>query len=107
MSENDILPKNDLTPQLHEFVDAINSELAEAVDKEIMIYVHGTKVDFSNSLILTAEIDHFAGRDYIGLAFAWPSHQNILSYLLGTDVRRALDSSVIYHTLLDTLANNL
>ena len=46
-----------------------------------MVYVHGTKVDFVNATILTAEIDHFAGRDFVGLAFAWPSHQNILLYL--------------------------
>jgi esterase/lipase superfamily enzyme len=93
LTEKDLRAENDLTPQLREFVDSINAELAEAVDKEIMIYVHGTKVDFSNSVILTAEIDHFAGRDFIGVAFAWPSHQNILSYLVGTDVRRALSSS--------------
>ncbi len=71
-----------LTPELQGFVDSINSELDGAVDKEIMIYVHGTKVDFVNSTIVTAEIDHFAGRDFVGVAFAWPSHQNILSYLL-------------------------
>lgn len=95
-----------LTPQLQNFLDAVNAELAEALDKEIMIYVHGTKVDFSNSTILTAEIDHFAGRDFIGFAFAWPSHQNILSYLLGTDVRRALDSSPALENLIIFLSEN-
>jgi len=102
----DLRPEYDLTPQLLEFVDSINAELAEAIDKEIMIYVHGTKVDFSNSVILTAEIDHFAGRDFIGFAFAWPSHQNILSYLVGTDVRRALDSSPPLQRLLVFLAEH-
>jgi len=106
LSAKGIQPYNNLTPQLREYVDSINSELAEAVDKEIMIYVHGTKVDFSNSLILTAEIDHFAGRDYIGLAFAWPSHQNILSYLIGTDVRRALDSSPALQNLIIFLSEH-
>ena len=82
-----------LTPELQAFADAINAELAIAVDKEIMVYVHGTKVDFTNATILTAEIDHFAGRDFVGLAYAWPSHQNILAYLTGADVSRALNSS--------------
>jgi esterase/lipase superfamily enzyme len=68
---------------LQAFIESINTELAQAVDKVIMVYVHGTKVDFANSIILTAEVDHFAGRDFVGVAFAWPSHQNILSYLLG------------------------
>jgi esterase/lipase superfamily enzyme len=96
----------DLTPQQQEFVNTINLELSEAVDKEIMIYVHGTKVDFSNSLILAAEIDHFAGRDFIGLAFAWPSHQNILSYMTGTDVRRALNSSPALQNLIILLSEH-
>jgi esterase/lipase superfamily enzyme len=72
-----------LTSSLQAFIESINTELAQAVDKVIMVYVHGTKVDFANSIILTAEVDHFAGRDFVGVAFAWPSHQNILSYLLG------------------------
>ena len=89
-----------LTPELQSFIDSINSELAVAVDKEIMIYVHGTKVDFANSTILTAEVYHFAGRDFVGVAFSWPSHQNILSYLVGTDVQRALNSSASLHSLI-------
>lgn len=93
-----------LTPELQSFVDSINSELAIAVDKEIMIYVHGTKVDFANSTILTAEVDHFAGRDFVGVAFAWPSHQNILSYLVGIDVQHALKSSASLHGLIVLLA---
>lgn len=97
---------NSLTPELQGFVDLINSELAEAVDKEIMVYVHGTKVDFANSTILTAEIDHFAGRDFVGLAFAWPSHQNIFYYLSGIDVRRALNSSAALQSLLVLLSEH-
>ena len=95
-----------LTPELQGFVDSINSELAGAVDKEIMIYVHGTKVDFVNSTIFTAEIDHFAGRDFVGVGFAWPSHQNILSYLLGIDVRRALNSSAALQSLIVFLSEH-
>jgi len=100
----DISAENILTQELRTFLDAINSELAFAVDKEIMVYVHGTKVDFANAAILTAEIDHFAGRDFVGLAFAWPSHQNILQYLTGIDVRRALNSTQDLQILLILLA---
>ncbi|NOQ42429.1 MAG: alpha/beta hydrolase [Desulfuromusa sp.] len=106
MLTKSLRPNNSLTPELQEFVDSINSELAEAVDKEIMVYVHGTKVDFANSTILTAEIDYFAGRDFVGLAFAWPSHQNILYYLLGIDVRRALNSSAALQRLLVLLSEH-
>ncbi len=95
-----------LTPELQGFVDSINSELAQVVDKEIMLYVHGTKVGFAHATILAAEIDHFAGRDFVGLAFAWPSHQNILYYLLGIDVRRALHSSAALQSLLVLLSEH-
>jgi len=93
-----------LQPRLLSFIDSINLELAEAIDKEIMIYVHGTKVDFANAVMLTAEIDHFTGRDFVTIAFAWPSHQNIFSYLTGTDVSRALDSSSALQYLLTLLS---
>lgn len=36
-------------------------------DKEIMVYRHGTKVDFRNAAILTSEVEHFAGRDFVSL----------------------------------------
>lgn len=93
-----------LTAEQQDFAAAINMQLAVAQDKEIMVYIHGTKVDFLNSLVITAEVDHFAGRDFVGIAFAWPSHQNILYYLLGQDVTRAKDSSQALRALLEFLA---
>ena len=89
-----------LTPQQQNYINSINAELARAVDKEIMLYVHGTKVDFANAAILTAEVDHFSGRDFVGVAFSWPSHQNIWHYLSGTDTERALNSSAALQQLL-------
>ena len=82
---------------------AINLELALSTDKEVMVYVHGTKVDFSNAVALT-EVGHFSGRAFVGVAFAWPSHQNILSYLAGIDVRRALKSSSALQRTIKLLA---
>lgn len=93
-----------LTAEQQNFAAAINMQLAVAQDKEIMIYVHGTKVDFLNSLVITAEVHHFAGRDFVGIGFAWPSHQNILFYLLGQDVALAKDSSQALRALLEFLA---
>ena len=102
---NALLQKDhQLTPELQGWADAINAQLAIVADPEIMLYVHGTKVDFLNSVAMTAEIDHFAGRDFVGIAFAWPSHQNILYYLSRTDVRRALASSEALQVLLKFLA---
>jgi esterase/lipase superfamily enzyme len=96
----------DNNPSAEAFAQKINAQLATALDKEIMIYVHGTKVDFENSALLTAEIDHFAGRDFVGVAFAWPSHQNIFSYFLGEDVKRARHSGEPLKQLIKFLAKN-
>lgn len=93
-----------LSPELQEFAEAINAELTNSKDKEIMIYVHGAKFDFFKSCALTAELDHFAGRDFVGVAFSWPSHQNILSYLLRIDVHRAWHSTRCLRSLLRFLS---
>jgi esterase/lipase superfamily enzyme len=106
MPDDKIRSDRRLTTDQQKFIDAINMKLENAIDKEIMVYVHGTKVDFANATILTAEIDYFAGRDFVSLAFAWPSHQNILFYLLGLDVHRALNSSPALTSLLVLLAEN-
>lgn len=92
-----------LSPTTQAYVDAINLELAKARDKEVIIYVHGAKVDFANANELTGELVHFAGRDFVGLAFSWPSHQNIFSYLLGIDVQRARQSSLALSQLIELL----
>ncbi|SDR85216.1 Esterase/lipase superfamily enzyme [Halopseudomonas sabulinigri] len=99
-------PADALAAEAKAYFAAINVELAVAQDREILVYVHGTKVGFVNSAALTAEIDHFSGRDYVGLAFAWPSHQNILRYLVRQDVHRAQDSSQALANLLQLLAQH-
>jgi len=91
-------------PELAAFGDSINVELDRALDREIVIYVHGTKTDFLNAVVLAAELEHFAGRDFVGLAYAWPAHQDIFSYLGGEDVRRAQDASTGLVRLLEYLA---
>jgi len=106
MPESGDLPEGEAGLGVQVFLDRINAELLMAVDKEIMVYIHGAKADFANAAILTAEIDHFAGRDFVGVAYAWPSHQSILDYLIGTDVKRALDSSHGLDRLLRLLADH-
>lgn len=95
-----------LPADVQAYMDALNLQLSKARDKEIILYVHGAKVDFANANQLTGELVHFAGRDFVGLAFAWPSHQNILSYLLGVDVERARQASHALSQLLELLAQH-
>lgn len=86
------------------FVTKINAELDHHIDREIMVYVHGTKTAFEPAIAMAGEIDHFAGKDFVGVAFAWPAHQNILYYLLRIDVRRAQHSSEALRDLIKLLA---
>lgn len=96
----------DLTLEQRQFIDEINTELDNALDKEIMLYVHGTKAAFKNAAIIAAELDHFAGRDFVSICFSWPSHQNIFSYLIGTDVHRAKDASQSFAMFIEFLATH-
>ena len=91
---------------LQPYFDAINAQLAQTRDQELLIYVHGTKVDFINAVTLTAELDHFTGRDFVTLAYAWPSHQNILDYVIGIDKQRAVNASYQLKNLLILLAQH-
>ena len=91
-------------PSLEAYAALINKELEKAIDKEIIIYVHGAKGSFVKSVAMTAELDHFSGRDFIGFAYSWPSHQNILSYITGSDVQRARHSTASLRTLIEFLA---
>ena len=70
-------------------VEQIERELDAVSTRQIFIYVHGAKVNFTNSCVVTAELDHFCGRDFVSVAFSWATHQDIFAYMSGEDVRRA------------------
>jgi esterase/lipase superfamily enzyme len=93
-------------PGLQSFFDAINAQLAQTNTQELLIYVHGTKVDFLNAVTLTAEIDHFTAREFVSLAYDWPSHQNILDYVIGVDKERAINASYQLKNTLILLAEH-
>ena len=86
------------------FFKAINAQLAIAKDPELILYVHGAKVNFYDACVFAAELNHFAGRDMVPIAFSWPTHQDILRYLSGEDVARARASVRTFESLLRTLA---
>lgn len=87
-------------------LDNIDQAVSNARDKDILVYVHGAKVDFYNACAFAAQLDHFMGRDMTSLAFAWPTHQSILSYGVGGDVGRAYHAAPALATLLEVLASD-
>ena len=85
-------------------LDAIDSAVEDARDKDILVYVHGAKVDFYNACAFAAQLDHFMGRDLTSVAFAWPTRQTIFAYGFGGDLGRAYRSAPALATLLEALA---
>lgn len=88
------------------WLDDLNAAIAAARDRDLVIYVHGTKVDFENGCAHMAECRHFSSRDYVGLAYSWPSHQNIFSYVWGPDAEQSIRSSASLRRLLEVLSTH-
>lgn len=84
----------------------MNSAIEKARDKDLLIYVHGAKVNFYNACVFAAQLDHFTGRDMTSLAFAWPTRQRITAYASGADVRRGYGSAPALKQLLNLLAEH-
>ncbi|MFK8040837.1 alpha/beta hydrolase [Congregibacter sp.] len=82
----------------------MNRSIASARDKDLLIYVHGAKVNFYNANAFAAQLDHFMGRDMTSIAFSWPTRQNILSYGIGDDVDRAYRAAPSLASLIEVLA---
>ncbi|NKI33671.1 alpha/beta hydrolase [Wenzhouxiangella sp. XN79A] len=84
----------------------LNASIEAARDRDLLIYVHGAKVNFYNANAFAAQLDHFMGRDMTSMAFSWPTRQNIIAYGTGGDVRRAYRSSSALLALLEQLAQD-
>jgi len=82
----------------------MNRALNEARRKEIMLYVHGAKVDFYNACAFSAQLGHFLGRDSVAMAFSWPTRQRITSYVFGNDRERGERSAIALSLLLEMLS---
>jgi pimeloyl-ACP methyl ester carboxylesterase len=82
-----------LTTGQQQFVNALNERLDMIPDPQLILYVHGAKQSFSSSVVFTGQVNHFLGRDLVGVAFAWPVHQDIIRYGIGVDVSRADDTA--------------
>lgn len=83
----------------------INRVLEDSRSGEVLIYVHGAKVNFYNACAFTAQLSHFMGRDLVPLAFSWPTRQRISAYALGNDRRRGERSARSLSILLEILSD--
>ncbi len=56
-----------------EFVAIVNERLKKSKLKDIIIYIHGFKVNFDNPILITSEFSHYLADQGVFIAFAWPS----------------------------------
>jgi esterase/lipase superfamily enzyme len=82
----------------------LDESIESSRDKDILIYVHGAKVNFYNASVFAAQLDHFMGRDMTSIAFSWPTRQNIFAYVLGDDKARSYSSAPALESLITVLA---
>jgi esterase/lipase superfamily enzyme len=82
----------------------LNDTIRDARDQDVLVYVHGAKVNFYNACAFAAQLDHFMGRDMTAIAFSWPTRQDIFSYAFGSDRQRAYESGEALASLLEALA---
>lgn len=102
-SEGEILRVKGATELL---LNEIGESIDASRDKDVLIYVHGAKVDFYNACAFAAQLDHFMGRNMTSIAFSWPTRQNIGAYVIGDDVDRGSRSAPALASLIRAVADN-
>ena len=90
---------------IQQWAARIDLAVRKTATRDIVIYIHGAKVGFYHSCAFAAEIDHFGGRDFTAVAFDWPTHQEIFSYVDGVDVDHARRSSTRLAEIIRLLAD--
>jgi hypothetical protein len=98
------IPADDDSGALAWLINDMNASIRAARDDDLLIYVHGAKVNFYNANAFAAQLDHFMGRDMTSMAFSWPTRQNIVAYGGGGDVRRAYRAAPALTSLIEELA---
>ncbi|MEM7755573.1 MAG: alpha/beta hydrolase [Planctomycetota bacterium] len=87
-------------------LESMRDVIDDARDRDVLIYVHGAKVNFYNACVFAAQLDHFMGRDLTSVAFSWPTHQNILSYAGGGDIHRAYAAADALAAYIELIADH-
>ncbi len=86
------------------FFNLINDALAQSLDKDLTIYVHGVNTSVEAAAAQAAQYRHFTGRNSVVLVFMWPSTANLLRYL--TDVANTRLSVPLFARLIESLARH-
>jgi len=93
-----------LSPEAEAFFDAVNRALADSLDKDLTLYVHGANNNFYRASAQAAQYRHFTGRNSVVMSFAWPSAESLLRYAV--DVNNARRTVPVFARLLELLAEH-
>ena len=88
----------------HGYFHVVNNVLAQTVDKDIIVYVHGANNNFYRATAQGAQFFHFTGHNSIIITFCWPSAENILRYK--KDVQHAQETAPAFARLIELLATH-
>ena len=91
-------------PGVSEWVRRVDRAVMKSSTRDLVVYVHGAKVGFEHSCAFAAELQHFSGRDVVAVAFDWPTHRELVSYVDGVDLGHARKSSEKLAVLLQLLS---
>jgi len=69
------LPKDQkiYAAQMATFKSALAAELRQSPQKEVLVYVHGFKNTFEDSVTTATDLWHFTGRRGVPVAYSWPA----------------------------------
>lgn len=79
--------------EIEPWLSSLQRDTRSTKSRDVVIYVHGAKVEFFHSCAFAAELGHFSGRDLTPVAFDWPTHPEIFSYITRIDLRHGIHSA--------------
>ena len=108
LDEQAIIRRNDRptapNPNTREFFNQINAALAQSIDKDLTVYLHGANSNMAIAAGQAAQLRHFTGRNSVVLMFAWPSAERGMRYF--TDVTNARATVSEFAKFLEFLMRN-
>ncbi|MCP3870696.1 MAG: alpha/beta hydrolase, partial [Gammaproteobacteria bacterium] len=93
-----------LTPQAQAFFDSLNTALANSLDPDLTIYVHGANNNFYRASAQASQLRHFSGKNSVVMLYAWPSAESILRYAV--DVNNAAKTVPVFARMLELLSRH-
>jgi len=100
----DPLPNRVLSEEEQAFYQQLNAQLAQAETSDLVIYISGFRVPFTNPLLVSGQLTSLIEGAAVFLGYSWPSTPSLMAYL--RDIETAEHSSRSLRLLIEHLAKN-